>query len=135
MDLSKESFLVRGACESRSKWRIPRRCVVLELLPSTNFFLVHISCQRWKELWKSNELLILCINHFVSTCFLFPRWGRTKNFNIYGSCVMLVILYPFAFCFWGRGGWTFLASVVIIIGTFGSLFGLYTITKLFCSKL
>jgi len=147
MDLSKESFLVRGT------WWIQIQVKNSKMVggfgtSSFNKLLfvyilgenvkMHTNCQHSKELWKSNQLLFLCINHFVSTCILFPRLGTTKFFSICDSCVLLVMLYPLVFCFQGGARWRFLAFVVIVIKTSGSLFSLCSIMKLFvpsCKKL
>ncbi len=144
MDLSKESFLVRGA------WWIQIQVKNFEMVggfgtSSFNKLLfvcilgenvkMQTSCQHWKELWKINQLLFLCINHYVSTCNLFPRWGMTKVFSICDSCVLLVMLYPLVFYFQGGARWRFLAFVVTVTRISSSLFSLCSIMKLFCSKL
>jgi hypothetical protein len=87
---------------------------------------MHTSWQHRKELWKNNQLFFLCIDHFVSICTLFPRWGMTKKFSICDSCVLLVTLYPLVFYFQGGARWRFLSFVVIVTRIYSSLFSVTT---------
>jgi hypothetical protein len=144
VDLSKESFLVKGAWWIQIQMKNSNMVGGFGTSSFDNLLFVcilgenvkmHTSYQHWKELWKINQLLFLCINHFVSACILFPRWGTTKNFSICDYCVLLITLYPLVFCFQGGARWRFLAFVVIVTGTSSSLFSFCSIVKLFCSKL